>query len=170
VSSSVAPAPVVLHLSLVVGGEPRDEARARLGRVEDLIVRLGQPGYPPTSGVLATVADRRSYVPAERIATIEHDAVTLDVAKLDYGRSSSPAGHYQSRVGHLFHHIIAISGSVPRSRSTSAMRAAMSPGAWAMRSASAGFFHIEVASAAVQMAFVRPGSRSLPTSSSDASV
>ena len=33
--------PLVLHLSLVVGGELRDAAGERLGRVDDLIVRLG---------------------------------------------------------------------------------------------------------------------------------
>jgi CBS domain-containing protein len=75
--------PPVLHLSLVVGGALRDGSGGRLGRVEDLIVRLGDPGYPPITGVLVTVARRRSYVPAERVARIEHGAVTLGVAKLD---------------------------------------------------------------------------------------
>jgi hypothetical protein len=39
----IAPAPVppVLHLSQVVGGALRDGAGGRLGRVEDLIGRLG---------------------------------------------------------------------------------------------------------------------------------
>jgi CBS domain-containing protein len=75
--------PAVLHLSLVAGGALRDGAGQRLGRVEDLIVRLGEPGYPPITGILAKVAGRESYVPAERISALEHGAVTLDVAKLD---------------------------------------------------------------------------------------
>src|SRR5689334_19955574 len=75
--------PAVLHLSLVAGGALRDGAGARLGRVDDLIVRLGQAGYPPITGALVTVAGRQSYVPAERLASIEPGAVTLDVAKLD---------------------------------------------------------------------------------------
>jgi CBS domain-containing protein len=73
----------VLHLSQVVRGALRDEHGGRLGRVDDLIVRLGDAGYPPVTGALVTVAGRRSYVPAERIARIEPRAVTLDVAKLD---------------------------------------------------------------------------------------
>jgi CBS domain-containing protein len=73
----------VLHLSHVVGGALRDGGGGRLGRVDDLIVRLDQPGYPPITGALASVAGRHSYVPAERVATLAPGAVTLDVAKLD---------------------------------------------------------------------------------------
>jgi hypothetical protein len=49
-------APTVLHLSLVVGGDLRDGSGERLGRVDDLIVRLGDEDYPPVTGVVATVA------------------------------------------------------------------------------------------------------------------
>ena len=67
-------APAVLHLSLVVGGELRDPVGERLGRVDDLIVRLGDNDYPPVTGVLATVAGRQVFVPAERVVEIEHGA------------------------------------------------------------------------------------------------
>ncbi|OJU82595.1 MAG: hypothetical protein BGO11_13640 [Solirubrobacterales bacterium 70-9] len=82
---AIAPvdAPEVLHLSLVLGGTLRDAEGARLGRVDDLIVRLGGAGYPPITGFLTTVAGRRSYVPAERVATVTPGAVTLTKAKLD---------------------------------------------------------------------------------------
>jgi CBS domain-containing protein len=75
--------PPVLHLSLVLGGALRDADGSRLGRVDDLIVRLGGSGYPPITGFLVTVAGRRSYVPAERVATMVPGAVTLTEAKLD---------------------------------------------------------------------------------------
>ena len=76
-----AAAPVVLHLSLVVGGALRDEAGARLGRVEDLIVRLGQPGYPPISGVLATVADRPDEV-LLKSDVLDRQLINVDGARL----------------------------------------------------------------------------------------
>jgi predicted transcriptional regulator len=83
--SAVAPpkSPEVLHLSLVLGGALRDADGTRLGRVDDLIVRLGGAGYPPITGFLVTVAGRPSYVPAERVATVAPGAVTLTKAKLD---------------------------------------------------------------------------------------
>ena len=58
--------PAVLHLSLVVGGGLRDAAGERLGRVDDLIVRLGDENYPPVTGVVATIAGRPVFVAAER--------------------------------------------------------------------------------------------------------
>src|ERR1700742_2231759 len=76
-------APEVLHLSLILGGALRDADGTRLGRVDDLIVRLGGAGYPPITGFLVTIVGRSSYVPAERVATMAPGAVTLTKAKLD---------------------------------------------------------------------------------------
>jgi CBS domain-containing protein len=75
--------PQVLHLSLVLGGALRDSDGARLGRVDDVIVRLEGSGYPPITGFLVTVAGRQSYLPAERVATVAARAVGLSKAKLD---------------------------------------------------------------------------------------
>jgi CBS domain-containing protein len=76
----------VLHLSMVTGGALRDAAGERLGKVEDLIVRLGRPGYPPITGFLVSVAGRRSYVAAERVSEIDERGVTLQGTELDLGR------------------------------------------------------------------------------------
>ncbi|MGN6379903.1 MAG: magnesium transporter MgtE N-terminal domain-containing protein [Gaiellales bacterium] len=77
--------PVVLHLSLVVGGALWDQSGERLGRVDDLIVRLSEE-YPPVSGVLATVAGRQVYVPGEAVGEILHGGVRLRAATLDLQR------------------------------------------------------------------------------------
>ena len=79
----VAIQPRVLHLSLVVGGELVDSVGGKLGRVDDLIVRLGDNDYPPVTGLLATVAGRQVFVPAERVSLIEHGRATLSGVQLD---------------------------------------------------------------------------------------
>jgi CBS domain-containing protein len=84
--TATRPVPQVLHLSLIVGGALRDSAGERLGRVDDLIVRLGEDEYPPITGVLATVASRQAYVPAERVADIAHGEVRLSREQLDLRR------------------------------------------------------------------------------------
>ena len=76
-------APRVLHLSLVTGGELRGETAGRLGRVDDLIVRLGQDEYPPVTGLLATVAGRQVFVPADHVNEIDQGRVTLRDVALD---------------------------------------------------------------------------------------
>jgi CBS domain-containing protein len=83
VSSSLASGPRVLHLSLIVGGELRDRSGAKLGRVDDLIVRLGDDEYPPVTGLLATVAGRQVFVPADGVEEIDHGRATLRGVRLD---------------------------------------------------------------------------------------
>jgi CBS domain-containing protein len=79
----VAPQVDVVHLSLVVGGTLNDGSGSRLGKVADLIVRLGDDHYPPVTGVLATVAGRRVFVPAEAVGEISARRVTLAESRLD---------------------------------------------------------------------------------------
>jgi CBS domain-containing protein len=81
-SPQPAPVPTIVHLSLVIGGRLLDRAGDRLGRVDDVIVRL-EGEYPPVSGLLATVAGRPVFVPAEAVSEIDHGHVTLRRASLD---------------------------------------------------------------------------------------
>jgi CBS domain-containing protein len=86
VNATAAQAPPILHLSTVVGSPLRDSDGTRLGKVEDLIVRLGGVGYPPITGVLVMVAGRQSYLGVERVSDIGADGVVLRKAKLDLRR------------------------------------------------------------------------------------
>jgi CBS domain-containing protein len=92
-----APAPAtprVLHLSLVAGGDLRDAAGERLGRVDDLIVRLEGEEYPPVGGAVATVAGRQVFVAAELIGEIAHGRIVLREQRLDLK-------HFQRRPGEV---------------------------------------------------------------------
>ena len=82
-ATAATPAPPILHLSSVVGRPLRDADGERLGKVEDLIVRLGGAGYPPITGFLVTVARRTSFVGADRVSDIGPSGVVLRKAKLD---------------------------------------------------------------------------------------
>lgn len=84
--NETAAAPPVLHLTDVVRGKLLESTGEQLGRVDDLIVRLGEDEYPPVSGVLATVARRQVWVPAAEISDIQPGRVTLRRPKLDLRR------------------------------------------------------------------------------------
>jgi CBS domain-containing protein len=86
VNAPATQAPPILHLSTVVGSPLRDADGERLGKVEDLIVRLGGVGYPPITGFLVSVAGRTSYLGIERVSEIAVDGVVLRKAKLDLRR------------------------------------------------------------------------------------
>jgi CBS domain-containing protein len=80
---SAPTAPPVLHLSLVLGGDLLDRDSRKLGRVDDLIVRLADGGYPPITGFLVTFARRQSFLPAEQVADVREGAVQLSATRID---------------------------------------------------------------------------------------
>jgi CBS domain-containing protein len=88
---SALPQPTV-HLSTLLRSPLLDRAGERLGRVEDLIVRLADGGYPPVTGLKARIGGRDLFVPTDRIATLEPGAVRLSGEKLSLGRFERRAG------------------------------------------------------------------------------
>ena len=81
-----------MHLSTILRSPLLDRAGERLGRVEDLIVRLADGGYPPVTGLKARIGGRDLFVPADRIATLQPGAVRLSGEKLSLGRFERRAG------------------------------------------------------------------------------
>jgi CBS domain-containing protein len=110
-ATATARTPQVLHLSLILGGALRDADGTKLGRVDDLIVRLGGAGYPPITGFLATIAGRGSYVPAERVASVAPGAVTLTKAKLDLRPFARRPDEVLLRHDVLDHQLINVEGA-----------------------------------------------------------
>jgi CBS domain-containing protein len=82
----------VVHLSSVLRSPLLDRAGERLGRVEDLIVRLADGGYPPVTGLKARIGGRELFVPVDRIAALEPGSVRLAGEKLSLGRFERRAG------------------------------------------------------------------------------
>jgi CBS domain-containing protein len=73
----------VLHLSLILKSDLLDAGGRKLGRVDDVVVRLGRDEYPPVSGVVARVAGREVFVAAEQLDAIEYGRVTVNAVRLD---------------------------------------------------------------------------------------
>ena len=99
------PQPVV-HLSAVLRSPLLDRAGERLGRVEDLIVRLADGGYPPVTGLKARIGGRELFVPVDKIATLAPDAVRLSGEKLSLGKFERRPGEVLLRADVLGHRLI----------------------------------------------------------------
>ena len=84
----------VVHLSTVLRSPLLDRAGERLGRVEDLIVRLADGGYPPVTGLKARIGGRELFVPVAAVAALEPGAVRLAGEKLSLRR-------FERRVGEV---------------------------------------------------------------------
>ena len=76
----------VVHVSSVLRSPLLDRAGERLGRVEDLIVRLADGGYPPVTGLKARIAGRDLFVPVDKVELLDAGGVRLSGQKLSLGR------------------------------------------------------------------------------------
>jgi CBS domain-containing protein len=83
-----------MHLSTVLRSALLDRAGERLGRVEDVIVRLADGGYPPVTGLKARIGGRELFVPIAKVARLEPSAAHLSGQKLSLGR-------FERRVGEV---------------------------------------------------------------------
>jgi CBS domain-containing protein/sporulation protein YlmC with PRC-barrel domain len=76
--------PDVIHVSSVAGSPLLDSAGERLGRVEDVIVRLDQVrGLPPVVGLRARIGGREVFVPIDHVEQLGPDAVRVSTTKLN---------------------------------------------------------------------------------------
>jgi CBS domain-containing protein len=85
-----------VHLSVVLHSPLLDRTGERLGRVEDLIVRLADGGYPPVTGLKARIGGRELFVPVDKVQvdSLPTGAVRLSGQKLSLGR-------FERRVGEV---------------------------------------------------------------------
>ena len=84
----------LIYLSALLKSRLVDEAGDRLGRVDDLIVRLADHAYPPVTGVKAGIGSREVFVPADRLVALQPGRVVLRGRELDLG-------HFERREGEV---------------------------------------------------------------------
>jgi CBS domain-containing protein len=81
-----------LPLSSVIRSPMLDRAAEKLGRVEDVIVRLSGEGLPPVTGLRARIGGREFFVSTDRIASLEAGRVRLSGEKLSLVRFARRPG------------------------------------------------------------------------------
>ena len=74
----------VIHLSSLAGSPLLDSAGDRLGRVEDVVARLGESSaLPPVIGLKVGIAGRDSFLPIDRVQRLEAAAARTATTKLN---------------------------------------------------------------------------------------
>src|SRR3984957_3214682 len=101
----------ILHLSSVVKSALVDRNGDRLGRVEDLIVRLGDSPHPPLSGLVVRIGQRSLFVPIERIADISPGRVVLVGETVNLQRFDRRPGELLLVKDLLARHLINLQGA-----------------------------------------------------------
>ncbi len=103
-----------MHLSAVLRSPLLDKGGEKLGSVEDLIVRLADGGYPPVTGVKASIGGRSLFVPIAQIASLAPGATRLAGQKLSLGRFERRPGEVLLREDVLGRKLVDVEADPPR--------------------------------------------------------
>ncbi len=97
----------VVHLSSVAGSPLLDSSGAKLGRVQDVVVRLdGRDALPLVSGLKARIGGRELFVPAARIDRLEVAAARTSTTKLNLAQFERRPGEVLLKADVLGHSLI----------------------------------------------------------------
>jgi len=94
------------HLSSILGGPVADRSAERVGRLVDVVVRLGRSGYPPVTGLIVQVAGEDRFVHIEDVVTLDHAETRLAVGVADLGPFERRRGEMLLSRDLARHHVI----------------------------------------------------------------
>ncbi len=100
----------ILHLSTVIKRPLVDSAGDPLGRVQDLIVRLGESSHPPVVGLVVNIGGRDLFVPIRKVASFEPGRVRFEGRRVDLRRFERRPGELLLARDLLAHHLINLVG------------------------------------------------------------
>jgi CBS domain-containing protein len=119
-----------MHLSTLLHSPLLDRTGERLGRVEDVIVRLADGGYPPVTGLKARIGGRELFVPVDKIASLEAGAARLSGQKLNLGKFERREGEVLLRADVLGRKLVNVEADPPRLVSAHEIELACIEGWW----------------------------------------
>ncbi len=119
-----------MHLSTLLHSPLLDRTGERLGRVEDVIVRLADGGYPPVTGLKARIGGRELFVPVDKIASLEAGAARLSGQKLNLGKFERREGEVLLRQDVLGRKLVNVEADPPRLVSAHEIELACIDGWW----------------------------------------
>jgi CBS domain-containing protein len=119
-----------MHLSTLLRSPLLDPTGERLGRVEDVIVRLADGGYPPVTGLKARIAGRELFVPVDKLASLQAGAARLSAHKLNLGRFERRVGEVLLRADVLGRKLVNVEADPPRLVSAHEIELACIEGWW----------------------------------------
>ncbi len=119
-----------MHLSTLLHSPLLDRTGERLGRVEDVIVRLADGGYPPVTGLKARIGGRELFVPIDKIASLKAGAARLSGQKLNLGKFERREGEVLLRQDVLGRKLVNVEADPPRLVSAHEIELACIEGWW----------------------------------------
>lgn len=101
----------LFNLSSLLRSRLVDRTGEKLGRIDDLIVRLADADYPPITGLKARIGGREVFIPAEGVEQFEPGTVRLRGEQVDLGRFERREGEVLLRQDLLGRRLINVVGA-----------------------------------------------------------
>ena len=73
----------ILHLSTFIRRPIFDQDGDRIGRVQDLVARIGHDAHPPLVGVVLRIEGRNLFVPIRKIGGLAQGRMTFEGRRVD---------------------------------------------------------------------------------------
>jgi CBS domain-containing protein len=96
----------ILHLSTFLRRPIFDSDGDRIGRVQDLVARLGNDAHPPIVGVVIRIEGRNLFVPIRKIGGLSEGRMTFEGRKVDLRRFERRPGELLLAEDLLARHLI----------------------------------------------------------------
>ncbi len=94
----------------LIGRPIRDQSGIDIGTLLDIVVRHDDAAYPPVSGLIVKVGQRRSYIKGARISKISKDEITLSSLRINLEEFSRRDGESLLDADVLDHQIVDVDG------------------------------------------------------------
>ncbi len=96
----------ILHLSTFLRRPIFDSNGDRIGRVQDLVARLGDDGHPPIVGAVIRIEGRNLFVPIKKIGGLDKGRMTFEGRRVDLRRFERRPGELLLAEDLLARHLI----------------------------------------------------------------
>jgi CBS domain-containing protein len=96
----------LLHLSSIIHRPLVDRDGERIGRIQDVVARLGGSSHPPVVGVVVRIEGRDLFVPIRKIASLERGRARFEGRRVDLRRFERRPGEMLLSSDLLARHLI----------------------------------------------------------------
>ena len=100
----------LVSLAGLIGRPVMDPEGREIGRLVDVVVRHGEETYPPVSGLIVKVANRKSFINGARISQLTPSSITLSSTKINLEPFSRRPGETLLDADVLDHQIVDVDG------------------------------------------------------------
>ena len=100
----------LVSLAGLIGRPVLDPEGLEIGRLVDVVVRHGQETYPPVSGLIVKVSNRKLFINGARISKLTPSSITLSSTKIDFEPFSRRPGESLLDADVLDHQIVDVDG------------------------------------------------------------